>query len=164
MASKFHNAPNRMKPVEEAFHEKYSVNEKTGCWEWQASFMSTGYGQFNARNGRIVTAHRFSYELHNGKIGDGLFVCHYCDNRACVNPKHLWLGTCAENLQDMRRKGRQVIPDRRGCANSQAKLKEQDVLFIRNSKESLRTLSDKFGVSRSAISGIRRGKIWAHLM
>jgi len=163
MASKFHNAPNRSKPVEQAFREKYLVDPGSGCWIWQASFMRTGYGQFNARNGRIVTAHRFSFELHKGAIPDGLFVCHTCDNRACVNPDHLWLGTCAENLADMRSKGRAVIPDRKGEANGQSKITEDDALFIKSSSDSLSVLSKRFGITKTSVSNIKNGKTWRHL-
>ena len=125
--------------------------------------MRTGYGQFNARNGRIMTAHRFSYQLHKGEIPDGLFVCHTCDNRACVNPDHLWLGTCAENLADMRRKGRAVIADRKGEANGQCKITEGDAMLIRSSAESLSILAKRFGLTRTAISNIKNGKSWRHL-
>jgi len=164
MAYKFHNAKNRMKPISDAFAEKYEVDEVTGCWNWVASKMRTGYGQFNARNGRVVTAHRFSYEMHCGKIPDGLFVCHHCDNRACVNPDHLWLGTCAENLEDMRRKGRESNPGAIGEKNGSSKVTEKDVLEIRKGQMSLSQAAKKFGISKTAAANIRNFKTWKHVL
>lgn len=81
-----------------------------GCWNWPKSINNRrGYGQFMVRptpNALIETAHRLSYKFLVGDIPDGLFVLHKCDNRRCFNPAHLWLGTQADNLQDMVKKRR----------------------------------------------------------
>lgn len=84
----------------------------SGCWEWTGGvFKDSGYGKFNGGkgdDGKWVTAyaHRASHELHIGPIPAGLSVLHRCDNRLCVNPDHLFLGTQRDNIHDMLAKGR----------------------------------------------------------
>ena len=90
------------------FHERYVVNEETGCWEWIGWIHPKGYGILTFGNGaKKIRAHRFSYELHKGPIPAGLHVLHRCDNRKCSNPAHLWLGDDSDNMRDMVAKGRQ---------------------------------------------------------
>lgn len=81
------------------------VNPETGCWEWQGYKHPKGYGEMAYRC-KAWRLNRLSYFLHKGPIPEGLFVCHSCDVRHCVNPDHLWLGTNNDNVQDMRRKRR----------------------------------------------------------
>lgn len=92
--------------AEDVRFERYA--ERTdGCWLWTGALNNMGYGQFyvRARRGNVL-AHRWSYEHHNGPIGDGLFVMHSCDTPRCVNPAHLRVGTHQDNVDDMTAKGR----------------------------------------------------------
>lgn len=131
-----------------------------GCWQWKAGFNTYGYGLFKEL-GKTIGAHRFSYKLFIGSIPKGLLVCHTCDNRACVNPKHLWIGTEYDNAQDCVKKGRQT----RACGvkNGHSKLTEQQVKEIRNLKESSYNICTKYNVVASTIRSIRNGSRWAHL-
>lgn len=97
--------------TEARFWSKVSKSE--GCWEWTAALRS-GYGVFYA-DGRLHRAHRVSWEIANGPIAEGLLVCHRCDNRRCVRPDHLFLGTSTDNNRDMTEKGRHGTAHKPTC-------------------------------------------------
>ncbi len=125
---------------EEAFNNSISINKETDCWEWTGQ-LKEGYGCFSFQ-GKEKLVHRVMYERHKGAIPPKHNICHSCDNPKCVNPKHLWLGTQADNILDMIKKGR----DRKafGEKNHAAKITEDDVKNIR--------LKYKEGMNMSSIS------------
>lgn len=143
----------------ERFHSYYTINENTGCWVWDKCSSESEYGRFHAY-GKCFPAHRFSYELHVGKIPKGLVACHKCDNPPCVNPNHIFIGTHLDNTIDMHRKGR----GRYGENHGRAKLTINDVNEIRKDYNTggitQRKLAEKYGVSKSTIGAITTRTNW----
>jgi hypothetical protein len=152
------------KTTEERFWSKVDkTSNPNGCWEWTASKYKNGYGQFQS-NCKRVSSHRYSYELHNGPITNGLYVCHHCDNKTCVNPNHLFLGTHEDNMADKVAKGRQDKKSvNQRSKNGKSKLTEEQVLDIRSRQLSGGQYAKKYGVSRPLISQIWNRKWWKHI-
>lgn len=151
--------------IEERFWAKVSKSDGDGCWEWLGGLTGGGYGIF----GRQGMSHRFSWELHNGPIPENMQVCHHCDNRKCVRPDHLFLGTPKDNMQDCKAKGRLADPNTRarGEQAGSAKLTDATVRIIRERYKTgtvtLAQLAEEYGVSSSAIHLALIRHTWAHV-
>lgn len=138
------------------------VHKSSGCWNWTASKYLNGYGQFVIRGEPRTPAHRTSYRITCGEIPDGVCVLHRCDNRECVRPDHLFLGTRLDNTQDALKKGRIA----HGNKSGNAVLSETKVWKIRSSflkGKTQKELAKIFSVSQSCISKITCGNRWKHL-
>ena len=147
------------------FWEKVSkADHPKGCWLWTACGRGTGYGALKIA-GCVYDTHRISWMIHRGDIPAGMLVCHTCDNRRCVQPDHLFLGTSQDNVRDMIEKGRRGII--RGAICGAAKLTDERVLQIRElfaaGAFSQRKLAPMFGVNSTTISSIVRGLTWTHV-
>ena len=135
-----------------------SRDRDAGCWEWPYSITPHGYGQVRY-NGTLWKTHRL-VALLDGRDPQGMYACHRCDNRKCVNPAHIFLGTNQDNMADMVAKGRSP----RG--ETKSKLSEADVFTVRrmiaNGVRQQR-IAEHFGVSHSTIHDINAGRTWAWL-
>lgn len=139
------------------------VDKTTECWNWTGGKHKAGYGKIKIKR-KTLLSHRVSWFLKKGSIDNNLHVCHKCDNPSCVNPKHLFLGTDLDNINDMLRKGRDSM---RGSKNNKAVLKEKDVIEIRSKysdrRVKLKQIASMYNVSLSAISSVLLNKTWSHL-
>ena len=153
--------------VKRRFEKKFIPEPNCGCWIWTGASGVMGHGQFFVRKSTkrkgLIGAHRVSWMLYRGDLSASDIVCHSCDFPPCVNPDHLFVGTHADNSRDAATKGRLVLPDTIGEANSAAVLHEEDVLYIRSSKSSLADLADRFGVTKTCVHEARCGVTWQHL-
>lgn len=159
--------PRKTRSVADRFWEK--VEKTATCWLWRAFVNPCGYGKLTIGSHtdgsyKSAVASRISWELHNGSIPDGLCVCHHCDTPACVRPDHLFLGTHADNMKDMARKGRHVDCST-GAKSPRAKLTAGQVAEIRTEYArgilSQEKIGKHFGISQAYISKICRGNHWA---
>lgn len=133
---------------------------ETGCWLWEKCVDKNGYG-LTSYLGRQYRAPRLSYELFIGSIPDSYVVCHKCDTPLCINPKHLFVATQKENLEDAATKGRMNQPH--GEQHPHTRLTEAQVYYILGSDERNTILAKELGVKQHTISSIRSGKRWKHI-
>lgn len=149
--------------VAERFWSHVHIGGVDECWPWTGATYRKGYGNFGLRRGLNVSAHRFAYELSQRAPAPELDVCHACDNPPCCNPRHLFEGSRAVNMQDASGKGRLHRPETKGEANGNAKLTRATVEEIRAAAGTTlqRDLAARYGVSKSLISAIVRREVWA---
>ena len=154
-------------PPEKRFWARVTIPDNPElCWEWVGGKTGSGYGAMMI-NYEFISVHRYSYELHFGGIPEGRFVCHTCDNPSCVNPKHLFLGTPKDNMEDMTNKGRQVTGrwnSYSGEDHPMSKLTWDEVdemreLYSSGSYTQV-ALADKFGVTHTSVCDIVHWQIW----
>lgn len=152
----------RIPPIEDVFWRKVAKAGARECWEWSGRINDAGYGEL--RHNRILDrAHRISWRLNVGALGQSSCVLHSCDNRKCVNPGHLFLGTRSHNSEDMVSKGRQT----KGVDVHCAKLTEAQVVDARQryaeGNVSYRTLAADFGVGEFAMRMAVKRRTWKHV-
>ena len=129
--------------------------------------MGTGYGAFMTTEG-VMTAHRAAFLYSFGRVPEGKFVCHQCDNRACCNPNHLFAGSPRDNVRDMWAKGRQqnyiaCALAVRGSKNNNAKIDERTAAAIKSTSGAPYEIARRFGVSYTIAYNIKKGLTWKHI-
>lgn len=142
-------------PIEVRFW-KY-VNKTNDCWLWTGAVNHWGYGMINSggKNGKAYRAHRISWEIHNGPIPTGINVLHHCDNPPCVNPAHLFLGTIADNNEDMTSKGRRRGGSPAGDNHPRRQITDAQIAQIRAEYipgvTPMKLFADRYGVTITTI-------------
>ena len=148
------------KALIERFRDKTIPAEDSDCLLWVGGKDGKGYGAIKV-NGKQQIASRLAWEIVNGRIPEEVCVLHKCDNPACVNVEHLFLGTQADNVKDMVSKGHQRGAS--GETNGNSKLTADDILNIKQDSGTLSEIARKYGVSFQHISSIKRGGSWKHV-
>lgn len=160
------NKMNWPQDVVDRFWNKVRFPENVDdCWEWTAYKNRSGYGVFIINN-KTFSTHRLSWMFYNGPIDADKLVCHKCDNRSCVNPNHLFIGTYKDNTQDMINKNRQKPP--LGQKNAFSTLLNSQVIEILNNVingkyNSVSEISDHYNVGLDCIYQIFKEINWKHI-
>lgn len=156
-------AANRL-TLENQFWKSAVKGEPNDCWLWVGATFASGYGVIRRHvdgKSKMLRTHRVSWEIHNGPIPLGMHVLHRCDRPPCCNPAHLFLGTHLDNMRDMYRKGRRESA--RGEQIGNAKFTRKDIIAIRASSQSRRSLAREYRVDHSTIDAICNRKTWKHI-
>jgi hypothetical protein len=154
-----------VKNARERFWGSVDIRGRGECWPWKKSLTHDGYGRFSIGRRcehRTLIAHRVAWEFTNGPVPAGLYVLHTCDNPACCNPAHHFLGTNLDNMRDKCSKRRQALGEKQGSAQ----LTAEQVTRIRDDRKRGRTyqeLAIEYGVSKSNIASIAKGLTWKHI-
>jgi predicted XRE-type DNA-binding protein len=148
-------------PIEQKIEEH--IISKDNCWITDLS-SPNGYPRITDNNRKTRKVSRIMFELHYGNIPKGMLVCHKCDNKACINPEHLFLGSHKDNMADMVKKNRQA----KGSNQGSSKLSEEQVLEIKcllaEGKLTQKQIAKLFGVCQAHVSAINLGKKWSHII
>ncbi len=135
------------------------INKTGGCWLWLGYVAKDGYGTFSYKQ-QDSKAHRASYQIYKGNIPKGMFVCHSCDIRHCVNPQHLFLGSHQDNMTDMKNKDRQAKKGHdkslKLCIEKANEIRDLYFKGIMNHQE----LAAYYGVARNTIHNVITNKSW----
>jgi hypothetical protein len=141
------------------------MGDANACWPWRGNRAMDGYGSLlvaapTPSGHTTARAHRLMFEAVRGPVPSGMFVCHTCDNPACVNPSHLWLGTAADNSRDMVAKGRK----KKGAAHHNAKMTPEGVAELRalhaTGTRTLKSLGEQFGIGTSQVHRLVNNQSW----
>lgn len=144
----------------ERLRERTVVTD-SGCWEYRGGFLHLGYGVLR-KGGRNIRAHRLAYELEYGPIPRGAMILHSCDNRACVNPEHLRIGTHAENMVDRKVRGRTAVGERcRSTRLTPALVRE--IRRRHEDGEGTSVLALEYGVTDRSILHVVTRSTWRHV-
>lgn len=145
-------------PAEERFWQ--GIDRTGECWIWIRHRHQDGYGLFRVA-GKSMKVARYAWELFRGPIPDGLWVLHHCDNPPCCNPEHLFLGTHADNMADMKQKNRGHRPQ--GEASSFSKLVEAEVVAIRLDPRPAPQIAQSYNVAACTVWDIKARRTWKHI-
>jgi len=146
------------------FWQKIDIQSENGCWIWTNKKDRWGYGISRPKQkGKrlFLLAHRVAWRICFGEIPDGLLVCHHCDNPACGNPDHLFLGTNMDNFQDSLQKGRRKYA--KGENHPRARLTAKQAAEIKSSTENRKLVAQKYGITPLYVNDIRAGRKWKHI-
>jgi hypothetical protein len=146
------------------FQASYETDQATGCWVWKKKPRNDGYGRLKV-DGKMVTASRYSASKYLGfDLRSTLQVLHQCDNRMCVNPEHLFIGTAKDNMQDKVRKGRgNHFCGESGNTNVLKQDQIPEILRLYANGHSSLKIGKVFGVCQQTVMNIINGKSWKHI-
>lgn len=144
----------------ERFWDKVMPEPNSGCWFWMGA-VRRRYGTLSV-SGRMEAAHRVSYSLFIGPIPEGLYVCHSCDEPLCVNPDHLWVGTCRDNAQDRVAKDRGAHAEKHGHT-SLTRSSVNAIRFLRRRGLKTPLIAKIYGIKRPNVSQICLGRTWKNV-
>ena len=142
------------------------VRKTKDCWEWIGSKRPLGYGVIHT-GGKFISAHRLSWKLYFGEIPKGMYICHHCDNRACIRPDHLFLGTQKDNVYDAIKKHRMNPVGKKGHKSWNRNFTPEEAKKIREEYKTsglgYKKLGKKYGVANTVIRNVIKELNWFNL-